>query len=211
MKAKDRKQHILHKLFHRKVVNGINLYEFLWTNSKRIKQTIPDGNCQFRSVAKHLTGSQHNHTIYRTMAVQWMANHKEEMINGVPFNDCVTFRYNNKNIDDYIRSMSFNGEQGDFACLIALSKLLNISFKVIVVQYDTVTAIVDVTPKNLCLDGFVGAQTQIPTENTEQNSNQTLWLLYDVNSAHYDAILDMTSLGSRIYGKARYIMSKIQL
>jgi len=152
----------------------IPLEEFLEFSGKRIVQIIPDGNCLFRSISHGIYKTQSNYAYFRDLAVKWMKENKDTLIDGaVPFKDTVFLKDNQNSFEDYLVDMSCDGEWGDFSCILALSRCLGIKFKVVFVQNDIVLNVVDVIPP--------------------EGAKKTLWLLYDEPRRHYDLIVDTDS------------------
>merc|ERR1712130_370192 len=167
--------------FHKKGGNSteasvVHLNEFLEYTNKRLVHSKADGNCLFRSISNCLFNSQERHLLCRDLCVQWMRQNLSTSVDGVQFCDTIFLKNGQSTIDDYLNAMSKDGEWGDFSCIVALSRVLNVKFKIVVVQAnDVVTSVLDVSPSE------------------KSTIKETIWLAYDEASLHYNLIVNKLS------------------
>ena len=170
--------HILKNFFHRRKdrheaqVNAdeLTLEEFLEYSNKRLVQSNADGNCLFRSVSNCLLKTQSKHMVLRKLCVDWMTNNLDTIVDGVPFRDTIFLKPNQRNVMEYLDQMSSDCEWGDFSCIVALSRVLNVKFKIVVIHNQCVTSVLDVEP--------------------EKDVKETIWLAYDESCLHYNLIVN---------------------
>jgi hypothetical protein len=150
----------------------LGLDEFLHYSNKRLAPSEPDGNCLFRSIATCLFRTQEKHMVLRKMAVQWMRENVDTCIDGVPFRETIFLKSDQRTAEDYLNAMESYGEWGDYSCIVALSRVLNVKFKIVVIQNQVVSSILDVAP----------SETSTVAE--------TIWLHYDESCKHYNLIVN---------------------
>lgn len=154
----------------------LTIDQFLSYTNKKIVRSEADGSCLFRSVSNGLVHSQNKHHQVRKLAVEWMKTNLDTLIDDVPFRETIFLKENQMSVEEYLRDMSREGEWGDFSCIVALSQVLRVRFKVVVVRDEFVTSVLDVSPE----------QQQL--EDKEENGG-VIWLMFDEPRRHYNLIV----------------------
>lgn len=87
----------------------------------RIKPSLSDGNCLFRSIADQIYGDSNKHSDLRQRVIKYMKENEEYI--KLFIDDDSTF-------DDYVELMSSDGEWGDNVELFCLSQVCHINIVV---------------------------------------------------------------------------------
>ena len=114
--------------------NGINekFRQELKALGFEIREIKGDGNCLFRCVSDQMENDENNYQVYREKCVEYMKNNKEEFL---PFLD------EDEKFEDYIETMSKNGEWGGNLEIYALSKALIVNFYIYIHEQEPYTII----------------------------------------------------------------------
>jgi hypothetical protein len=109
-------------------------------NNYKVVQVEKDGNCLFRAVSKSVSlnlNIQYTHTELRIMVVDFLKNNKNFL---EPYIDYILGNDNDQSYiekDKYIQNMARPGVWGDFICLLVLSEILKVVFKVLILNTQT--------------------------------------------------------------------------
>jgi hypothetical protein len=110
-------------------------------NNYKVVQVEKDGNCLFRAVSKSASlnlNIQYTHTELRKMVVYFLKNNKNFL---EPYIDYILRNDNDQSyiekVDKYIQNMARPGVWGDFICLLVLSEVLKVMFKVLILNTQT--------------------------------------------------------------------------
>jgi hypothetical protein len=96
-----------------------NLAEFLSKSGRKVRRTLPDGKCLFRSLSVNLYNNEDEHLVIRKMLVQFEELNKERFANYLTASDAT-------NINDHIRSMKKPFAWGTQGELLAASSFFHV-------------------------------------------------------------------------------------
>jgi hypothetical protein len=157
----------------------------IWT--KKVVIIEGDGNCLFKAISMGLLKRNDAHLILRDSACKWMKDNLETYLDPqrtVTFSQSIILKKHHETIMDYIKNMEIEGEWGDMACIIALSRALNIKFSVIYIQRYK-----DHSTRQTIDWYAVNSQIVVPTPMEPMTH---IFLSYD--GRHYNLIVDTNCL-----------------
>ncbi|KAL9652265.1 hypothetical protein ABK040_011925 [Willaertia magna] len=178
-------------------VKGENFLKFLNRKNLRRVRASPNGNCLFNAISLALFQTEEYHYKLRQLTVDWISKNLETIIipnetgdegGGLQVKDLIFLKSYHESYEDYLREMSQDQEWADYACINALSNILNLEIDIYYVSIEGTIPRID----NMIVQSKVKV---LPISMNKKVKPKKIRLEYNEGINHYNLLVpNLTSM-----------------